>query len=194
MSNLAIPRRQIWTRQPPRATDIDWSAPITAGLISAVLPSAKLFAGTSPSSGGFTATNHLVTEHGIALGRNGGAWSLIQRAIFGIPTTSDMTLLSFMYGDSTVLTESNPVTTGQSAAAISSSICVGDGSAKSLRYRIYLGGVRYVGGSFVIPAKPTVVIGRQRYGIEQALFVDGEKDPITGSYTGATSGAIVGLA
>lgn len=188
MSNLVIPRRGIRTKQPTSAVEIDWSAPITAGLISAILPSAKLFAGTSPSSGGFTATNHLVTEHGIALGRNGGAWSLTQRPISGIAATSDMTMLAFMYGDSTVLTESNPVTTGQSAAAISSSICVGDGTTKALRYRIYLGATRYAGGSYVIPAKPTVVIGRQRYGVEQALFVDGEKDPITGSYTGAISG------
>lgn len=189
MANLVIPRRCIRTKQPTSAVEIDWAAPITAGLISAVLPSAKLFAGTSPSSGGFTATNHLVTEHGIALGRNGGAWSLTQRPISGIATTSDMTILAFMYGDSTVLTESNPVTTGQSAAGISSAICVGNGTAKSLRYRIYLGATRYVGGSSVIPSKPTVVVGRHRYGIEQALFVGGEKDPITGSYTGAISGA-----
>ena len=188
MANLVIPRRCIRTKQPTSAVEIDWAAPITAGLISAVLPSAKLFAGTSPSSGGFTATNHLVTEHGIALGRNGAAWSLTQRPISGIATTSDMTILAFMYGDSTVLTESTPVTTGQSAAGVSSSICVGDGTTKALRYRIYLGATRYVGGSSVIPAKPTVVIGRQRYGIEQALFVGGEKDPITGSYTGAISG------
>lgn len=188
MSNLILPRREIWTQQPPNAVGIDWASPITAKLVSAVLPSAKLFAGTHPHSSGFVATNTQVTKYGVALGRGGFNWGLPQRPVFGVPATSDMTLLAFMYGDSSTTTESNPVTTGQNAASISSSISVGDGTTKALRYRIYLGGTRYAGGSSVIPAEPTVVVGRQRYGVEQALFVGGEKDPVTSSFTGGHSG------
>lgn len=188
MSNLILPRREIWTQQPTRAVGIDWASPITAKLVSAVLPSAKLFAGTHPHSSGFVQTNTLVTKYGVALGRETFNWSLPQRPVFGVPATSDMTMLVFMYGDSSVLTESQPVSTGQNAASLSSSISVGDGTTKALRYRIYLGGTRYAGGSSVIPAEPTVVVGRQRYGVEQALFVGGEKDPVTTSFTGGHSG------
>lgn len=123
------------------------------------------------------------------MGRNDTyAWSVPQVAIPGMSGTSDMTLLAFLFGDIATPTESLPVTLGPNSSGVSSSISVGDGTSKVLRYRINLNGTRYIGGSSLISATPTVVVGRQRYNVEQALFVSGIKDPIVGNFTGANTG------
>lgn len=188
MANLVIPRQEIWTRQPQGPVDIDWANPITRGLVSATLPSFIGLLGKDKKAGDFSSTNILVDNYGVAFGRKDFDWGVAQKPVPPVAITSDMTLLSFIYGDSTSLSESQPVTTGQNAAAVSSAISVGNGTTKALRYRIYLNGTRYAGGSFTIPATPTVVVGRHRYGIEQALFVGGNKDPITANFTGPSLG------
>lgn len=183
-----VSRRIVWTQQPHELRGIDRLNPVTEGLVSAVLPNIKQYVGEQKTDGAFTSTNIVTTPYGRAIGRNGSTWSLTQRSIAPISTSSDVTILAFMFGGSTVATESQPVSTGQNAGALSSAITIGDGTAKTLRFRNYLGATKYTGGSFIVPDGPVVVVGRQKYNVEQALFVGGEKDPITTAFTGANPG------
>jgi hypothetical protein len=181
---LILPNR--FYRQ-PTTTLIDQGNPISRGLNSGYLASTRSFFGTTTA--GQTSPNSTYRydqRFGIATMGTIGATALA--TVFApVSGSSDMTLLSVFF-PATGVSETFPGNVGQTSNAISFGLSVGNGTTNVIRGRCYLSGTRYFGGSTTITDfnKPIVAVTRQKVGVEQALFVNGVKDPTTTAFAGAT--------
>jgi hypothetical protein len=181
---LILPNR--FYRQ-PTTTLIDQGNPISRGLNSGYLASTRSFFGTTTA--GQTSPNSTYRydqRFGIATMGTIGATALA--TVFApVSGSSDMTLLSVFF-PATGVSETFPGNVGQTSSAISFGLSVGNGTTNVIRGRCYLSGTRYFGGSTTITDfnKPIVAVTRQKVGVEQALFVNGVKDPTTTAFAGAT--------
>lgn len=181
---LILPNR--FYRQ-PTTTLIDQGNPITRGLNSGYLASTRSFFGaTSPAQTSPNSTYRYDQRFGIATMGTIGATALA--TVFApVSGSSDMTLLSVFF-PATGVSETFPGNVGQTSSAMSFGLSVGNGTTNVIRGRCYLSGTRYFGGSTTITDfnKPIVAVTRQKVGVEQALFVNGVKDPTTTAFAGAT--------
>ena len=181
---LILPNR--FYRQ-PTTTLIDQGNPISRGLNSGYLASTRSFFGaTSPAQTSPNSTYRYDQRFGIATMGTIGATALA--TVFApVSGSSDMTLLSVFF-PATGVSETFPGNVGQISNAMSFGLSVGNGTTNVIRGRCYLSGTRYFGGSTTITDfnKPIVAVTRQKVGVEQALFVNGVKDPTTTAFAGAT--------
>ena len=181
---LILPNR--FYRQ-PTSNLIDTGNPISRGLNAGYLASTRSFFGaTSPAQTSPNSTYRYDQRFGIATMGTIGATALA--TVFApVSGSSDMTLLSVFF-PATGVSETFPGNVGQTSSAISFGLSVGNGTTNVIRGRCYLSGTRYFGGSTTITDfdKPIVAVTRQKVGVEQALFVNGVKDPTTTAFAGAT--------
>ena len=181
---LILPNR--FYRQ-PTSNLIDTGNPISRGLNAGYLASTRSFFGaTSPAQTSPNSTYRYDQRFGIATMGTIGATALA--TVFApVSGSSDMTLLSVFF-PATGVSETFPGNVGQISNAMSFGLSVGNGTTNVIRGRCYLSGTRYFGGSTTITDfnKPIVAVTRQKVGVEQALFVNGVKDPTTTAFAGAT--------
>jgi hypothetical protein len=104
-----------------------------------------------------------------------------------IGANSDVTLLS-LFRPPTGVIEKYCGNLGQNSGANSFGVTVGDGASAVIRGRMYLSGTRTFGGGTIVTDTQTPIstVVRQKYNVEQALFVNGVKDPTTSAFTGGS--------
>jgi len=92
MPSFILP--QIWTRQPPACTPIDWSNPLTKGLLSVTLPGANGILVTTPSQKLFRSSSSidgLKTSPGVGgLYRGGATGNSFDYVISNRPITNSL--------------------------------------------------------------------------------------------------------
>lgn len=175
-------------RQPQGKLELDESSPLARGLYCYFDPLINRLVNDAGVTSSVNNGQRVIGTRGQAHARIDGYGSAINQVLVpGYPaTTSDFTLVTLCSVNQSNATAYQVVSTAQSANAIAAAIETGDGSTKGrIRGRAYIGGTRYVGGSFVILDDDMHLLAfRQRYNVEQALFVDGVKDSVTGAWTG----------
>lgn len=184
---LILPNR--FYRQ-PTSNLIDAGNPITKGLNAGYLASTKSFFG-SASAPQKTPNNTYRYDNRFGVGTVGNVNSTFLETVRApVGANSDITLLSVFIPSSST-TEYFPGHIGQTNGAMSFGISTGNSVTNVLRGRMYLSGTRYFGGGTTITDfnKPIVAVTRQKYNVEQALFVNGVKDPTTTAFTGGSFAA-----
>ncbi|WP_305821391.1 hypothetical protein [Massilia brevitalea] len=191
MSMLTLPRRA--SRQPVREVVIDRTNHLTDGLFGGYLASTGRYFGAAAAAGArFGGTPRMVFDpkFGFGVRRNDTLGGSINQVVTGraAMTTSDVTILAVARPSSSTSAGAYLATMAQNAGAVGLSIRSGTGTEARYQMTIYINATRVIGGS--IPVSPTrevaVVVGRHIRNVEQALFVNGVKDPAVGNFTGST--------
>lgn len=154
--------------------------------VALLLPATRQRLGKQPGTTSYTPTNVRSTPFGPALGKDSNSWSFMQEAV-NINNAGAITVLAVAWSDIISNTERLPASLGHLSNATSFAITFGTGSASKVRQRAYLGGTQYIGGTFDVPTKPTVIVTRHKPG-KQDLWVGGVKDPVTGSNNNTSVG------
>lgn len=175
-------------RQPQGKLELDEASPLARGLYCYYDPLINRLVNDAGVTSSVNNGQRVIGTRGQAHARiDGYASNISQVLVPGFPaSTSDFTLVTLCSVNQSNANAYQVVSTAQSVNAIGVAIETGDGTTKGrIRGRAYIGGTRYVGGSFVILDDDMHLLAfRQRYNVEQALFVDGVKDSVTGAWTG----------
>lgn len=175
-------------RQPQGKLELDESSPLARGLYCYFDPLINRLVNDAGVTSSVNNGQRVIGTRGQAHARIDGYGSAIQQVLVpGYPaTTSDFTLVSLCSINQINASQYQVISTAHSSNAVVAAVETGDGTTKGrIRGRAYIGGTRYIGGSFTILDDDMHLLAfRQRYNAEQALFVDGVKDPVTGAFTG----------
>ena len=191
MSILTLSRRA--SRQPVREAVLDYTNHLADGLLGGYLASTGRFFGAPAGIGArFGGTPRMVFDprFGFGVRRSDTFGGSINQVDTGRPalTTSDVTILAVARPSTSTSAGAYLATMGQNAGAVGLSIRSGTGTEAKYQMTVYIGTTRTIGGS--IPVSPgrevAVVVGRHIRNVEQALFVNGVKDPAVGNFTGST--------
>lgn len=189
MSSLILPRR--FGQQPTGMPTLDMGNSLSNGFFAGWLPVHSMFFGPGVVLQRATMTNPMWVSDprfGIGQRRNDRFGSGIQQVglMRGLGQARDVTLVAVARPGTEVSSNALMGSLGQSGNGVSMAVEMGNGTAQFYGGRIYIGGTRRIGGTFPVPPdRPVAVTAiRQRYGVEQSLFVDGVKDPVVGNFTG----------
>ena len=183
-----------YTSQPQVLADINRANPITKGLCVGIDSVRAGYFGNvnfkipqyPPTSSGFLSP--IATPLGIArqfYGISGGA----TKQVFPEGTsTASITMLQIGLISSNTGAQMRPFTLSHTGNSDTFAIFQADGTtAGRIRGYVYVGGPNYCGGSVTLPVGSTyIAILRHTYGVGQALWLNGIKDSVTTSATGAT--------
>lgn len=189
------------TRQPQGMIEIDWGNPITRGLVlahnQAGLQTYPVIAGLSPQT--FYYPSSLTLRKfptGVAYERAGNMLCALQRlGPVLCAGTSDITFFQ-LFENIYINSSRNGEfigSAGQTTAAVTIWPSLGDGTNPNIvKGSIYTqgysgvgAGTRVFGGTLSVNANATNSVAiRHKYAIEQALFVNGVKDPNTTAHGG----------
>jgi len=191
MSTLALPRRA--SRQPVREAVLDYTNHLADGLLGGYLASTGRFFGAPAGIGArFGGTPRMVFDpkFGFGIRRSDTFGGSINQVDTGRPalTTSDVTILAVARPSTSTAAGAYLATMGQNAGAVGLSIRSGTGTEAKYQMTVYIGATRTIGGSIPVSLSRdiAVVVGRHIRNVEQALFVNGVKDPAVGNFTGST--------
>lgn len=191
MTRVILPRG--CTKQPTRHSTLNPYSSLTQGLrVGWVAPHQKFF-GAINSAQAMSGNNAWVYHDRYGVGqtrRDSFSTALPQNSMAEVDGASNMTLLAIARPSNSVNSANyGLVSVGQNTSGTMFSIRTTDGDRLFYRGYIYIGGARYFGGSFSFDGNDRsvdVVVIRQIYNEEQALFLNGVKDPAVGNFIGST--------
>jgi len=191
--------RRVWTRQPQVAVGVDWSNPLTRGLIVASSPG--LFGGRNAVDGGRlvvqTATASKVTKFGVALDQQAGANSAYFPANIpsGTTTYTLITIAGALFLDKRFAIALGDEVSGGSAQArlVLNGVQSGGTLLGKLAFIEYGGGfhvqVETSAATYVDPVDPPNphIYGVVRNGADAAIWFDGSKVASNSSASGSST-------
>lgn len=173
------------TSQPQGRPVIDRANPLTRGLIVGGVGGQPVYIGGVAPYTRFGVAPEKVTEHGIAM--RGGSMQQIAR---DLTVVSSITLLCITEVNTSTSAISGSFSLSHNGGTETFAITTADGTtAGKISGRIYLGGYRTIGGSVTLNDGDIFVgVLRHRHNTSQDLWLNGVRDPLTGSWTGSSVG------
>lgn len=184
-----------WSSQPQGPVQIDWHNPITKSLVYAVNAASQIeaFTGTPvtfPTADGVVKRpfNNVVSFQRTSNPQWGFTLNPLKTS--SVANSSDATLIYIGGFKRTTNTVYEIISSGHLSTSTQLAIRSGTGTNTSIQGFIYSGGITF-GGSFSISDDNIHTIALQhKYGVGQTLWVDRQKDPNTGSFTGIFGGPL----
>jgi hypothetical protein len=181
----SVSQRTVRAAQPQTAVGIDWSNPITRGLVACLDANRRVLINGSETKP-LTLTNPVRRASQQEYGST--TYQASMQAIKAPAASSNVTMLS-LFIPSTEVTERAYGQLGQTASGNTFSVASGDGTtAGVVRFKIYLGSTRTIGASQANVGVPNLAIARHINGQSQNLWLNGVKDAASGAFTGNSIG------
>lgn len=180
--------------QPAREAVIDPASPFARDFLVGYLPTiGNRFFGAAAGSPRLAGVPRYVYDRRFGTGiRRADAFGTginKSRLTRRVDPAGDLTMLAISRPSPNITTSSYLVTMAQGSNAVSFSARSSNGTTRAYCGTLYVGGAtRTFGGSFAIgdDLPIAVVVSRQINGVEQALFVNGVKDPVVSNVSGST--------
>ena len=186
-----IPFKQVRTSQPQVSVGIDWSNPITRGLIGVIDAPNKTTVATRTAScvplnlaaGSMYAPKPVGNARALVRGVNPNWGTVIPNvkvcSVSEATTTSDHTIVFVGSVSHTVTTNQYLAISAQNDTTLQIAISIGDASGIGVVKGFFYTGSYSFGGSFsILDEKLHSVVLRHRNSVGQTLFLDGVADPV----------------
>jgi hypothetical protein len=182
----SVSQRTVRTTQPQTAVGIDWSNPITRGLVACLDANRRVLINGSETRP-LTLTNPVRRASQQEYGST--TYQGTMQAIKAPPAASSNVTMLSLFIPSTEVAERTYGQLGQTASGNMFSVASGDGTtAGVVRFKIYLGSTRIIGASQANAGVPNLAIARHINGQSQNLWLNGVKDTSGGTFTGNSVG------
>lgn len=182
----SVSQKTIRTTQPQTAVGIDWSNPITRGLVACLDANRRVLINGSETRP-LTLSNPIRRASQQEYGST--TYQTAMQAIKAPPAASSNVTMLSLFVPSTEVIERTYGQLGQTATGSSFSISSGDGAtAGVVRFKVYLGSTRTIGASQANAGVPNLAIARHINGKSQNLWLNGVKDAASGAFTGNSVG------
>jgi hypothetical protein len=177
----SVSQRTVRAAQPQTAVGIDWSNPITRGLVACLDANRRVLINGSETKP-LTLTNPVRRASQQEYGST--TYQASMQAIKAPAASSNVTMLS-LFIPSTEVTERTYGQLGHITTGNMFSVASGDGTTSGVvRFKIYLGATRIIGASQANADVPNLAIARHINGQSQNLWLNGIKDGASGAFAG----------
>jgi hypothetical protein len=182
----SVSQRTVRTTQPQTAVGIDYSNPITHGLVACLDANRRVLINGSETRP-LTLTNPARRASQQEFGST--TYQATMQAIKAPPAASSNVTMLSLFIPSTDTAERAYGQLGHIATGNMFSVASGDGTtAGVVRFKIYLGSTRIIGASQANAGVPNLAIARHINGQSQNLWLNGVKDAASGTFTGNSLG------